>query len=184
MPRRRPGTLRDHPDEHRRHGSADLCFWAAQCHRPRPCTRSPANCGLPTPGTTARAGTRPPEWITPLRDGGFYGWPFAYGDQVWTDFSIRSYGRSIFPLTRCRFAVSCQYGDLQPSSFPPTWHPWRCISTTRDQFPPSVQTRRVCRLPRGRLGQRSGLQGHGALCRTRRLQRPRRRFSHRLPARL
>ena len=39
----------------------------------------------------------PPEWITPLRDGGFYGWPLAYGDKVWTDLS--SYGRSILPLT-------------------------------------------------------------------------------------
>jgi len=41
----------------------------------------------------------PPEWITPLRDGGFYGWPLAYAYQVWTDFSIDAYRRAIFPLT-------------------------------------------------------------------------------------
>ena len=41
----------------------------------------------------------PPEWITPLRDGGFYGWPLAYAYQVWTDFSIGAYRRAIFPLT-------------------------------------------------------------------------------------
>ena len=41
----------------------------------------------------------PPEWITPLRDGGFYGWPLAYAYQAWTDFSIDSYRRAIFPLT-------------------------------------------------------------------------------------
>ena len=41
----------------------------------------------------------PPEWIIPLRDGGFYGWPLAYAYQVWTDFSIDAYRREIFPLT-------------------------------------------------------------------------------------
>ena len=41
----------------------------------------------------------PPEWITPIRDGGFYGWPLAYAYQVWTDFSIGAYKRAIFPLT-------------------------------------------------------------------------------------
>ena len=41
----------------------------------------------------------PSEWITPLRDGHFYGWPFAYAYQVWTDFSIDAYRRAIFPLT-------------------------------------------------------------------------------------
>ena len=41
----------------------------------------------------------PPEWIAPLRDGGFYGWPLAYAYQVWTDFSIGAYQRAIFPLT-------------------------------------------------------------------------------------
>ena len=41
----------------------------------------------------------PPEWIAPLRDGGFYGWPLAYAYQVWTDFSINAYRRAIFPLT-------------------------------------------------------------------------------------
>ena len=41
----------------------------------------------------------PPEWITPLHDGGFYGWPLAYAYQVWTDFSIDAYRRAIFPLT-------------------------------------------------------------------------------------
>ena len=53
----------------------------------------------------------PPEWITPLRDGGFYGWPLAYADRVWTDFSIRAYRRSIFPLTR---ADSLLVANMEP----------------------------------------------------------------------
>ena len=42
----------------------------------------------------------PPEWIDVVRDGGFYGWPLAYGYQVWTDFSISQYENALFPLTR------------------------------------------------------------------------------------
>ena len=42
----------------------------------------------------------PPEWIDIVRDGGFYGWPLAYGYQVWTDFSIGRYEKALFPLTR------------------------------------------------------------------------------------
>ena len=42
----------------------------------------------------------PPEWITPIREGRFYGWPLAYGFQTWTDFSIPEYQEAILPLTR------------------------------------------------------------------------------------
>ena len=41
----------------------------------------------------------PPEWIDIIRDGGFYGWPLAYGFQVWVDFSISAYENALFPLT-------------------------------------------------------------------------------------
>ena len=41
----------------------------------------------------------PPEWIDIIRDGGFYGYPFAYGYQVYADFSISEY-QNILPLTR------------------------------------------------------------------------------------
>ncbi|MBT4096374.1 MAG: T9SS type A sorting domain-containing protein [Gemmatimonadetes bacterium] len=40
----------------------------------------------------------PPEWIDVIRDGGFYGIPFAYGYQVWADFTNPSY-RDILPIT-------------------------------------------------------------------------------------
>ncbi len=42
----------------------------------------------------------PPEWVDIIRDGGFYGIPFAYGYQKWIDFSIPRYRDKILPLTR------------------------------------------------------------------------------------
>ena len=41
----------------------------------------------------------PPEYITIIRDGGFYGWPLAFGFQTWTDFTIRNYASALFPIT-------------------------------------------------------------------------------------
>ena len=41
----------------------------------------------------------PPEWIDVLRDGGFYGYPFVYGDQQWVDFSPAPY-QALLPITR------------------------------------------------------------------------------------
>ncbi|MBI2501660.1 MAG: PQQ-dependent sugar dehydrogenase [Candidatus Latescibacteria bacterium] len=41
----------------------------------------------------------PPEWISIIREEGFYGWPLAYGYQVYTDFSVPEYQRALFPLT-------------------------------------------------------------------------------------
>jgi glucose/arabinose dehydrogenase len=42
----------------------------------------------------------PPEWIDIIRRDGFYGSPFAYGYQVFVDFSIPSYGNAVLPLTQ------------------------------------------------------------------------------------
>ncbi|HIL08455.1 MAG TPA: hypothetical protein EYG11_07110, partial [Candidatus Latescibacteria bacterium] len=41
----------------------------------------------------------PPEMVTVVRDGGFYGWPLAFGFRSWIDFSISAYQDLIFPLT-------------------------------------------------------------------------------------
>ena len=41
----------------------------------------------------------PPEMVTVVRDGGFYGWPLAFGFRSWIDFSIGVYQEEIFPLT-------------------------------------------------------------------------------------
>ena len=41
----------------------------------------------------------PPEWVGIVRDGGFYGWPLAYGFQAYIDFSIGEFERAIFPIS-------------------------------------------------------------------------------------
>jgi glucose/arabinose dehydrogenase len=50
-------------------------------------------------GHDRQGSSLPPEWIDIIREGGFYGWPLAYGYQVWVDFGIREYQKAIFPLT-------------------------------------------------------------------------------------
>ena len=79
---------------------------------------------------------RPPEWITPLRDGGFYGWPLAYGDKVWTDFS--SYGRSIFPLTAADSLLVANM-DTPAVLIPAHLAPMGLHFYTHDQFPPQYK---------------------------------------------
>ena len=47
-----------------------------------------------------REGSRlPPERIDIIRDGGFYGWPFAYAYRSWVDFSVLQYA-PVLPITR------------------------------------------------------------------------------------
>lgn len=41
----------------------------------------------------------PPEWIDVVRDGGFYGFPFAYGYQQYFDFHAHEDYKKILPLT-------------------------------------------------------------------------------------
>ncbi len=41
----------------------------------------------------------PPEWVDLVRDGGFYGWPFAYGDGTFFDFNRASDYQALLPIT-------------------------------------------------------------------------------------
>jgi glucose/arabinose dehydrogenase len=41
----------------------------------------------------------PPEWIDVIKDGGFYGYPFAYGNQVYFDFKKHEDYQKLLPLT-------------------------------------------------------------------------------------
>ena len=50
-------------------------------------------------GHTERDSTMPPEWIDIVRDGGFYGWPFAFGYQVYIDFTFRGHPQ-VLPITK------------------------------------------------------------------------------------
>lgn len=46
----------------------------------------------------------PPEWIDLVRDGGFYGWPFAYGHRTYNNFAASGYG-AILPITSADSAL-------------------------------------------------------------------------------
>ena len=97
----------------------------------------------------------PPEWITPLRDGGFYGWPLAYADRVWTDFSIRTYRRSIFPLTR---ADSLLVANMEPPAVlvPAHLALMALHFYTHDQFPPQYKHAAFIACRAGALGNDPG----------------------------
>lgn len=41
----------------------------------------------------------PPEWINIIREGGFYGHPFAYGNQVWFNFNAYPDYKALLPIT-------------------------------------------------------------------------------------
>ncbi len=97
----------------------------------------------------------PPEWITPLRDGGFYGWPFAYADKVWTDFSIRAYQRSIFPLTR---SDSLLVANMESPAVlvPAHLAPMALHFYKHDQFPPQYKHAAFVAFRAGALGNDPG----------------------------
>ncbi|MCE2450111.1 MAG: PQQ-dependent sugar dehydrogenase [Candidatus Latescibacteria bacterium] len=97
----------------------------------------------------------PPEWITPLRDGGFYGWPLAYADRVWTDFSIRTYRRSIFPLTR---ADSLLVANMEPPAVlvPAHLALMALHFYTHDQFPSQYKHAAFVACRAGALGNDPG----------------------------
>ena len=93
-------------------------------------------------GHNAEGKNLPPEWITPLRDGGFYGWPFAYADKVWTDFSIRRYRNLIFPLTSADSLLVANM-DSPAVLIPAHLAPMALHFYEHDQFPPSTNTLRL-----------------------------------------
>ena len=95
----------------------------------------------------------PPEWITPLRDGGFYGWPFAYGDKVWTDFS--SYGRSILPLTAADSLLVANM-DTPAVLIPAHLAPMALHFYEHDQFPPQYKHAAFVACRAGALGSDPG----------------------------
>ena len=97
----------------------------------------------------------PPEWITPLREGRFYGWPLAYAYQVWTDFSIGSYRRAIFQLTA---ADSLLVASMErPAALVPAHlAPMALHFYEHDQFPPQYRHAAFVAFRAGVLGNDPG----------------------------
>lgn len=50
-------------------------------------------------GSDNQGNETPPEWIDIVRDGGFYGHPFAYGSGVWFDFTAHADYTALLPIT-------------------------------------------------------------------------------------
>lgn len=50
-------------------------------------------------GSDMQGNDVPPEWITVIRDGGFYGHPIAYADQRYFDFSATGEYSALLPIT-------------------------------------------------------------------------------------
>ena len=97
----------------------------------------------------------PPEWITPLRDGGFYGWPLAYAYQVWTDFSIDAYRRAIFPLTADDSLLVASM-ERPAALVPAHLAPMALHFYERDQFPPQYKHAAFVAFRAGVLGNDPG----------------------------
>ena len=97
----------------------------------------------------------PPEWITPLRDGGFYGWPLAYAYQVWTDFSIDAYRREIFPLTADDSLLVASM-ERPAALVPAHLAPMGLHFYEHDQFPPQYKHAAFVAFRAGVLGNDPG----------------------------
>ncbi|MES2728375.1 MAG: T9SS type A sorting domain-containing protein [Bacteroidota bacterium] len=50
-------------------------------------------------GSDQQGNETPPEWIDIVRDGGFYGHPFAYGSGVWFNFNAHTDYSALLPIT-------------------------------------------------------------------------------------
>jgi glucose/arabinose dehydrogenase len=80
----------------------------------------------------------PPEWIDIVRDGGFYGWPVAFGYQVWTDFSIEEYEDALFPLTR-QDSLDVEHMQRPAALVPAHLAPMGIHFYTQDLLPPQYR---------------------------------------------
>ncbi len=50
-------------------------------------------------GSDQQGNDIPPEWISVIEDSGYYGYPFAYGNQVWFNMEAHSNYQSLKPIT-------------------------------------------------------------------------------------
>ncbi len=56
----------------------------------------------------------PPEIITEVKEDGYYGWPFAYGEKTWVDLNAADEYKAILPITHADTlkVASMQVGDI------------------------------------------------------------------------
>ena len=85
-------------------------------------------------GHDTEGASLPPEWIDIIRDGGFYGVPFAYGYQVYVDTDLPRY-RENLPLSRQDSAL-VESMERPVALIPAHLAPMALHFYTHDQFPP------------------------------------------------
>ena len=85
-------------------------------------------------GHDTEGASLPPEWIDIIRDGGFYGVPFAYGYQVYVDTGLPRYQENL-PLSRQDSAL-VESMERPVALIPAHLAPMALHFYTHEQFPP------------------------------------------------
>jgi len=80
----------------------------------------------------------PPEWIDVVRDGGFYGHPFAYAHGIYFDFNAHDEYRMLLPLTGNDSAHV--QSMKQPAALVQAHSAPMAIQFSNPSFPPQLQT--------------------------------------------
>ena len=80
----------------------------------------------------------PPELVTAISDGGFYGWPLAFGFRTWVDFGISRYENAIFPIT-AQDSADVARMSRPTAMLPARLAPMAIHFYTGDHFPPTYR---------------------------------------------
>ncbi len=79
----------------------------------------------------------PPEWVDVIRRGGFYGYPFAYGNQVYFNFHAHPDYESLLPLTKADSAKVRRM--VQPKALIQAHSAPMALEFSNASFPPEYQ---------------------------------------------
>jgi glucose/arabinose dehydrogenase len=79
----------------------------------------------------------PPEWIDIVRDGGFYGYPYAYAHGVWVNFGVNKDYMALLPLNA---ADSARVNSMvQPAALVQAHSAPMAIEFSNPSFPPNFR---------------------------------------------
>ncbi len=84
-------------------------------------------------GSDQQGNDIPPEWIDLVRDGGFYGYPFAHSNQVYFDFSRGGDYQALLPITAADSAKVRRM--VQPAALVQAHSAPMAITFTNNSFP-------------------------------------------------